>query len=78
MERFARLPNKVVVDIENIAYVLRVELNKYALVPKKTVSPNIPVLDGAELDAFTDELKSRGFLFDVVVPEEKAVELAKA
>lgn len=79
MEQFVYLQSsKIVVDIDNLAYILRVELNKYAIVPKRTVSPNIPVLDGAELEALIQALRVRGRLFDVVAPEAKPVELAKA
>lgn len=61
MKQFAILkPNNIVVDVTNIAYILRQDLNRYVIVPKRTVSPNVPSLDGNEFDALVKFITDGG------------------
>lgn len=55
--RFVQLPNKLVVDADNIAYIVNPELNVYVIVPKQSISPTVPKLDGNEFDALTKFLE---------------------
>lgn len=70
-ETFILLPNKGLFPVGNVAYVISVELNKYAIIPKQTSSPNVPVMDGNEYDALLAELEARGGLIRVRKPAEE-------
>lgn len=78
--RFVQLQSKNVVDLENIAFVQNVELNKYIIIPRQTVAPQVPHLDAHELDEFVATLEAAGVLIKVnrlPRPEEKSkVEVA--
>lgn len=68
MNRFLQLPNKLVIDVENIAFILNPELNTYVVIPKQSITPAVPKLDGFEYDALIKYLAP-----DVLVVERPEV-----
>lgn len=74
--RFVQLPNKAIVDLDNIAFVLQAELNKYLVVPKVSISPNVPVLDGDDYDVLVKFLEDDGQLVPLKAPSKLAVAAA--
>jgi hypothetical protein len=51
MAKFIEFPNGAILDVENISCIVRADINKYAVIPKRAISPNVPAIDGNELDA---------------------------
>lgn len=74
--RFVQLPNKAIVDLDNIAFVLQAELNKYLIVPKVSISPNVPVLEGDDYDVLVSYLTGEGQLASLKAPSKLAVAAA--
>lgn len=70
MKRFLKLPNKLIVDVDNIAFVLNPELNQYVIIPKQSITPAVPKLDSYEYDALVAYLGSD---LDVLVVERPVV-----
>ena len=63
--RFVRLTNGVLFDLENVAFLLKVDLTKYAVMPKISASAQAPLLEGHEYDELIETLKELGVLVEV-------------
>ena len=61
----AVLTTGALVDLDNVAFVIQAELNKWVIVPKKTVAPNLPVMDGHEKDELVKTLEDKGLVIVV-------------
>ncbi len=60
-----KLTNKAIMDLENIAFILQVNINEYIAVPKKTIVPQVPKMDGHEYDELVETLKEHKLLIEV-------------
>lgn len=76
MKQFVKLPGGALLDVMNIAYVLRIDIGKFAVIPKATTSPNVPVLETAEYEALVAFLAEDGQLAVLEVAKDPV--LAKA
>jgi predicted signal transduction protein with EAL and GGDEF domain len=70
MARFVQLPNKVVVDLDNIAYVLQQELNAYMIVPKVSISTAVPKLTGDDFAVLVKFLEDDKQLVVLTLPSK--------
>lgn len=62
MAKFVQLPNKVVIDLDNVAYVLRKELDEFIVIPKVSIAPTVPTLKLVDYDALVKYLAEAGDL----------------
>lgn len=60
-----RLTNGSLFSLENVAYVVQTQVNKWAIVPRQTVVPEIPTMDSHQLDELMATLREKGLLLDV-------------
>lgn len=71
MKQFVQFPGGLVVDVTNIAFVMRKGINEFIVVPKQTVVPQIPVLNGNEMDALLKYLDADKLVVEAPKEEPK-------